>query len=124
MTPVPWLTPRCAITKRLIYIQQTLSMTYTSEDMEIKAFPIRIENEGKITIPEDLKRHLSLITGDLLTFLQIGDVVLLTPKQPQVPQIADKITAIMENTNLELGDLLQGLEAERQAIWQEQQNHA
>ena len=99
-------------------------MTYTSEDMEIKAFPIRIENEGKITIPEDLKRHLSLITGDLLTFLQIGDVVLLTPKQPQVPQIADKITAIMANTNLELGDLLQGLEAERQAIWQEQQNHA
>jgi bifunctional DNA-binding transcriptional regulator/antitoxin component of YhaV-PrlF toxin-antitoxin module len=99
-------------------------MTYTSEDMEIKAFPIRIENEGKITIPEDLKTHLSLVTGDMLTLLQIGDVVLLTPKQPQVPQIADKITAMMEDANLEIGDLLQGLESERQAIWQEQQNHA
>jgi bifunctional DNA-binding transcriptional regulator/antitoxin component of YhaV-PrlF toxin-antitoxin module len=89
-------------------------MTYTSEDMEIKAFPIRIENEGKITIPEDLKTHLSLVTGDMLTLLQIGDVVLLTPKQPQVPQIADKITAMMEDANLEIGDLLQGLESERQ----------
>ncbi|MGM3305519.1 hypothetical protein ACSQ6I_05920 [Anabaena sp. WFMT] len=99
-------------------------MTYISENMEIKAFPIRIENEGKITIPEDLTAHLSLVTGDILTLLQIGDVVLLTPKQPQVPQIADKITAMMEDAGLELGDLLQGLEAEREAIWQEQQNNA
>jgi hypothetical protein len=57
-----------------------------------------------------------------LTLLQIGDVVLLTPKQPQVPQIADKITAMMEDAGLELGDLLQGLAAERAAIWQEQDN--
>ncbi|MBD2281272.1 MAG: AbrB/MazE/SpoVT family DNA-binding domain-containing protein [Dolichospermum sp. DEX189] len=99
-------------------------MTYISENMEIKAFPIRIENEGKITIPEDLKVHLSLVTGDTLTLLQIGDVVLLTPKQPQVPQIADKITAMMEDAGLELGDLLQGLAAERAAIWQEKDNNA
>jgi hypothetical protein len=99
-------------------------MTYISENMEIKAFPIRIENEGKITIPEDLKVHLSLVTGDTLTLLQIGDVVLLTPKQPQVPQIADKITAMMEDAGLELGDLLQGLAAERAAIWQEKDHNA
>ena len=48
-------------------------MTYISENMEIKAFPIRIENEGKITIPEDLKVHLSLVTADTLTLLQIGN---------------------------------------------------
>ncbi|WP_168534749.1 hypothetical protein [Anabaena sp. UHCC 0253] len=35
--------------------------------------------------------------------LQIGEVVLLTPKQPQVPQIADKITAMMEDAGLEQG---------------------
>ena len=99
-------------------------MTYISENMEIKAFPIRIENEGKITIPEDLNVHLSLVTGDTLTLLQIGDVVLLTPKQPQVPQIADKITAMIEDAGLELGDLLQGLAAERAAIWQEKDNNA
>ncbi len=54
----------------------------------------------------------------------IGEVVLLTPKQPQVPQIADKITAMMEDAGLEIGDLLQGLAAERAAIWQEQDNNA
>ncbi len=48
-------------------------MTYISENIEIKAFSICIENEGKITIPEDLKVHLSLVTGDTLTLLQIGN---------------------------------------------------
>lgn len=99
-------------------------MTYIPNNMEIKAFPIRIENEGKITIPEDLKTHLSLVTGDMLTLLQIGDVVLLTPRQPQVPQIADQITAMMEDADLELSDLLQGLAVEREAIWQEENNNA
>lgn len=99
-------------------------MTYIPNNMEIKAFPIRIENEGKITIPEDLKTHLSLVTGDMLTLLQVGDVVLLTPRQPQVPQIADQITAMMEDADLELSDLLQGLVAEREAIWQEENKNA
>lgn len=99
-------------------------MTYTSENIEIKTFPIRLENEGKITIPEDLKTHLSLVTGDILTLLQIGDFVVLTLKQPQVPQIADQITAMMDDAGLELSDLLQGLTAEREAIWQEKQNNA
>jgi hypothetical protein len=33
-------------------------------------------------------------------------VVLLTPKQPQVPQLADKISALMEQEGINLADLL------------------
>ncbi|MFM7405350.1 MAG: hypothetical protein ACKO3K_01435 [Cuspidothrix sp.] len=99
-------------------------MTYISENMEIKAFPIRVENEGKITIPEDLKVHFSLVTGDTLTLLQIGNVFLLTPKQPQVPQIADKIAEMMEDAGLELNDLLQDLVVQRTAIWEDQDKNA
>ena len=99
-------------------------MTYTPKDTEIKSFSIPIENEGKITIPEDLKTKLSLVTGDMLTLLQIGDVVLLTLKQPQVPQLADQITNMMQDANLELSDLLQGLVVEREAIWQKENKNA
>ena len=59
-----------------------------------------------------------------LTLLQAGDLVLLTPKQPKVPELADKIAALMESKNVTLADLLLGLEEERKAIWQERQQDA
>lgn len=36
--------------------------------------------------------------------------------------LIDRIATVMENENLELTDLLVGLEAEREAIWQEKQS--
>jgi hypothetical protein len=43
------------------------------------------------------------------------------PRQPRVPQLADKIAAMMESEKISLADLLMGLEEERKAIWQERQ---
>jgi len=40
----------------------------------------------------------------------------------QVTQLIDQIVTIMENENVGLTDLLGGLEAEREAIWQEKQS--
>ena len=51
--------------------------------------------------------------------IKIGNLVLLAPKQPQVPQLIDRIATIMENENVDLTDLLNGLEADREAIWQD-----
>ncbi len=59
--------------------------------------------------------------GDMLTPVQVGDLVLFTAKHPQVPQLGDKIIAIMENEGVNLNDLLVGVEAEREAIWRSQQ---
>ncbi|MBD1806189.1 AbrB/MazE/SpoVT family DNA-binding domain-containing protein [Microcoleus sp. FACHB-SPT15] len=88
----------------------------------MKAFPIRLQENGQITVPQPVQDNLNLTEGDMLTLLQVGNLVLLTPKQPQVPQLADKITAIMEAEGITLTDLLDGIETEREAIWQEQQN--
>lgn len=101
-------------------------MTSTSQNpnIEIKTFPIRLEGQGQITVPQVVQDHLNLTEGDMLTMIQVGELVLLTPRQPQVPQLADKITAIMEDEGVNLTDLLTGLQAEREAIWQEQQKDA
>jgi hypothetical protein len=40
----------------------------------------------------------------------------------QVTQLIERIVTIMENENVGLTDLLGGLEAEREAIWQEKQS--
>lgn len=90
----------------------------------MKTFPIRLGEQGQIIVPQVVQDHLNLTEGDMLTMIQVGELVLLTPRQPQVPQLADKITAIMEDEGVNLADLLTGLQAEREAIWQEQQKDA
>jgi bifunctional DNA-binding transcriptional regulator/antitoxin component of YhaV-PrlF toxin-antitoxin module len=89
-------------------------MTNTSEDinLEVKTFPVRLEKEGVITIPQAMQNNLSLSEGDMLTFVQMGDLVLLTLKKTQVPQLVDKIAALRQDAGLSVGDLLEGLELE------------
>ena len=52
------------------------------------------------------------------------DMNSVTPKQPQVPRLADKILDMMEAGGVSLTDLLTGLEEEREAIWRERHRDA
>ncbi len=99
-------------------------MTITSQetDVQIQQFPIILGQGGEITIPQLLQDSLNVNQGDMLVLLQIGNLIVLAPKQPQVPQLIDRIVTIMENENVSLSNLLAGLEAEREAIWQEKQS--
>jgi bifunctional DNA-binding transcriptional regulator/antitoxin component of YhaV-PrlF toxin-antitoxin module len=88
-------------------------------DINIQQMPILIGQKGEITIPQVVQDSLNVNEGDMLVLVQIGNFILLTPKQPQVPQLIDQIATLMENENVSLTDLLAGLEAEREMINQE-----
>ncbi len=98
--------------------------TLTEANTEIKTYPVRLRDRGQITVPQAVRDKLSVVEGDMLTLLQIGDTVLLTPRQPQAPSLADKIAAIMEQEDVSLADLLLGLAEEREAIQRERSPHA
>lgn len=91
-------------------------VTYSLQNtnIEMRIFPIRLQEQGQITVPQVVQDNLNVTEGDMLTMLQVGDLVLLTPRQPQVPQLADKIIAIMEDEGVSLTDLVAGVEAERE----------
>jgi len=101
----------------------TLSARRETE-VNSKTFPVRLRRRGQITVPQTVRDDLSVTEGDILTLLQVGDVVLLTPRQPQVPRLADKIADMMESEDVSLADLLEGLKEEREAIWRERQRDA
>jgi AbrB family looped-hinge helix DNA binding protein len=86
--------------------------------------PVRLRKRGQITLPQTVRDSLGLSEGDILTLLQIGEVVMLAPKQPQVPRLADRIAGLMEEEGISLADLLQGLKEEREAIWRERTENA
>jgi len=99
-----------------------VTITSQETDVQIQQFPIILGQGVEITIPQLLQDSLNVNQGDTLVLLQIGNLILLAPKQPQIPQLIDRIVTIMENENVSLTDLLAGLEAEREAIWQEKQS--
>jgi bifunctional DNA-binding transcriptional regulator/antitoxin component of YhaV-PrlF toxin-antitoxin module len=88
-------------------------------NIEVKTYPVRLRERGQITMPQIVRESLNVAQGDILTLLQIGDLVLLTPRKPQVPQLAEQIVAIMEDEKVSLADLLLGLQEERKAIYRE-----
>lgn len=75
-------------------------------DINIKRMLILIGQKGEITIPQVVQDSLNVNEGDLLTLVQIGNLILLTPQQPQVPELIDQITTLMETENVDLNDLL------------------
>lgn len=95
-----------------------------TEELEYGTYTVRLRDRGQITIPKNIRENLTARSGDLLTLVQIGDVYFLTKKELQVPKLADKIAAEMERSGITLADLLEGLEEERKAIWEERQRHA
>ncbi len=96
-----------------------MSTVIEDDEVKIKTGLVRIRDRGQITIPQEARDRLNLAEGDMLAFLQIDDIILLTPKQPQVPRLAEKIVEVMEKEDVSLADLLEGLDQEREAIWRE-----
>ena len=87
--------------------------------MVTQTYTVRLRNRGQLTIPRDVRDKMMAEEGDILTLLQIDDLMLLTRRQPRVPVLTEQFTAEMENAGVSLADLLKGLSEEREAISRE-----
>lgn len=88
-------------------------------DTEQKKFTTQLRQRGQITIPQKLRESLAINEGDVLTLLQIGDNILLTPHSLRTFELADKISEIMEEEGVTLADMLRDLPQIRAEIYEE-----
>jgi hypothetical protein len=97
-------------------------MTLTeSANTSMKIFSLEVQTEGKISIPQDVLNTLQTHAGQTLTLLQIGEFAVIVPRIPQVTTLTESFVSLMNSSNVTVDELLEGLQEERQAIWQEQQ---
>lgn len=73
----------------------------------------RVCPKGQVTIPARIRKSLNIREGTLLGFLQIGEVILLSPRRLVVPEAQREIARVMEEEGITLKELLEGLEEER-----------
>ena len=92
-----------------------------SANTSMKVFSLQVQEEGQVNIPQDVLNTLQTHEGQNLTLLQIGELAILVSNPPQVTTLTEKFVSLMNANNVTLDELLEGLQQERQAIWQEQQ---
>ena len=80
---------------------------------EIQTFSVSLQANGQVTVPVALREHLQLSEGDQLPLIQVGDLVLLSPKALVVPRLVEQVTTLRKAEGISLGELLDGLQAER-----------
>lgn len=85
----------------------------------MQTYTVQIRERGQLTLPRKVRTRLALDTGDALTLVQINDIILLSPRQPAIPKLAEEFGKIMDEAGVTLADLLQGLDEERELIWHE-----
>ena len=90
-----------------------MALRIEEKDFSVKNYPVRLRSRGQITVPQRIREQMNVEDGDMLTLVQVGEVAVLVPFQPQIPQLADRIVAKMAESNVTLADLLTGLEIER-----------
>ncbi|PZO42222.1 MAG: hypothetical protein DCF19_08270 [Pseudanabaena frigida] len=87
----------------------------------MKMFSLQVQKEGQINIPQDVLNTLQTHEGQTLTLLQIGEFAIIVPRIPQVTTLTENFVSLMNVNNVTVDELLEGIQEERQAIWQEQQ---
>ena len=95
-------------------------MTLTeSANTSMKVFSLQVQKEGQINIPQDVLNTLQTHEGQTLTLLQIGEFAVIVPRIPKVTALTEGFVSLMNANNVTVDELLEGLQEERQAIWQE-----
>jgi len=92
------------------------------QELMIKVFPVSIAEEGHVKLPQEVLDSLQVSPEKSLMLLQIGELIFIVPKQPQVSSLTERFVSIMNTNKVSLGDLLEGLQEERQVIWEQSQS--
>lgn len=75
--------------------------------------------EGKSPLPQTICERLARNAGDVLSLVQIEDVLLLSRREARIPDLSLQFSGMMQEAGVSLAELLQGLEDERKLIWEE-----
>jgi AbrB family looped-hinge helix DNA binding protein len=80
----------------------------------MSSMTLHMAQRGLITIPKTLREAYGLQPGDALTLLDLGGVLVLSPKPSQVDELADRIAAELQAKGESLESMLQALREERE----------
>lgn len=68
---------------------------------------VRVQEKGQVTIPLEIRQRLNLKKGDLVTFVETEDGVLIKPAEVIVSEALDEIGKALKDKGISLEELIE-----------------
>jgi len=69
--------------------------------------PVRVQEKGQVTLPRAVREKLKLKKGDLVTFVETSEGIVIKPAAIVVNETLDEIGAALKAKGIKLEDLLE-----------------
>ena len=80
---------------------------------------LQMRQRGLLTLPKKLRTRYRLREGEVFTLVDLGGVFVLSPKVSLVARMAAEIEQMRDESDLTVGDLLEGLDETRKQLYAE-----
>ncbi len=84
-----------------------------------KPYKSQIRERGQLTIPKKVREKGTLYDGENVSIIPIGDSILVTPRKLELDEARRELGRIMKASGATLEELIEGLEDERRALFEE-----
>ncbi len=84
-----------------------------------KPYKSQIRERGQLTIPKKVREKGTLYDGESVSIIPIGDSILVTPRKLELDEARRELGRIMKASGATLEELVEGLEDERRALFEE-----
>jgi AbrB family looped-hinge helix DNA binding protein len=68
---------------------------------------VRVQEKGQVTIPLQIRRKLRIKKGDLVTFVETEQGVLIRPAEVVVSELLDEMSAVLQEKGISLEMLME-----------------
>jgi AbrB family looped-hinge helix DNA binding protein len=81
---------------------------------------VRVQEKGQVTIPVEIREKLNLRKGDLVTFVETEEGVVIKPAEVVVSEALDEIGRALKERGISLEELIERGRAIRESIIEEE----
>lgn len=85
----------------------------------MKTMTGEIKARGQLTVPKKIRDSLKFEEGQAVTFLTIGDSVIISPKRLDLDDARRQIRRIVKESGVNEEEILSDLRNEREALYRE-----
>ena len=80
---------------------------YMTKEQDMQPQVVRVQEKGQVTIPQEIRKKLNLKKGDLVTFVESKEGVLIVPAEVVVTKALDEMGKALDETGLDLEEMIE-----------------
>jgi AbrB family looped-hinge helix DNA binding protein len=80
---------------------------YMTVEYKMPKAIVRVQEKGQVTIPLEIRQKLNLKKGDLVTFVETEDGVIIKPAEVIVMDALDKIGKALKDSGVSLEEFIE-----------------